>query len=266
VFVIAGHVRSLRRELKVATLLGRGSVVSHRAAAWLLRFEGFARSGPIPVEVSVRAPRSLLVPAGLAITVHRPTPLGPSDVVDVDGIPCTSKPRTLADLGSVVTAEAVLLSLIACHRDGLSLPAVRRVALALHRPGQAGTKTVLQHLDALARAGTVPESWLEELLRRILARPDFPPLVSQFVLRDGRGRTIARFDHAFPEARLAIEGHSRQFHFGPLHESLDEDRDLRVARCGWEILYLGCYADRRPAEVVQAVGDVLAHRLPPPAP
>jgi outer membrane biogenesis lipoprotein LolB len=53
-----------------------------------------------------------------------------------------------------------------------------------------------------------------------------------------------------------LEAHSRQFHFGPSREAADEDRDLRAGGCGWEVVYLGWYAQRRPAEVAELVADV----------
>ena len=47
---------------------------------------------------------------------------------------------------------------------------------------------------------------------------------------------------------------------GPLTEPLDEQRDLRVAACGWELLDLGGYATRSPEAVVRAVAEVVAAR------
>ena len=55
--------------------------------------------------------------------------------------------------------------------------------------------------------------------------------------RDGRLAGI--LDLAFPTLRLGVEAHSRQFHFGRGAEHADEDRDHRLARCGWEVLYVG---------------------------
>ena len=62
-------------------------------------------------------------------------------------------------------------------------------------------------------------------------------------------------------ARLGIEGQSREFHSGPVREAADEDRDLRVAACGWELIYLGWYAQRCPAEVVQQIAEVCQARI-----
>jgi hypothetical protein len=119
---------------------------------------------------------------------------------------------------------------------------------------------VLSIVEDLARGGAVPESWLEEVIRRIIDDSRLPELVPQFTLVDDQQHVVARFDVAFPSVRLAIEGHSRRFHFGPINESLDEDRDLRAARCGWEIVYLGWHATRRPDEVVQVLLDIVKHR------
>jgi len=75
------------------------------------------------------------------------------------------------------------------------------------------------------------------------------------------GFELARFDHAFPDARVAVEAHSKQFHFGPVRQSVDEDRDLRAQRAGWVVVYLGWHVTRRPEEVVEILSDVVAERL-----
>jgi hypothetical protein len=60
--------------------------------------------------------------------------------------------------------------------------------------------------------------------------------------------------------QLGLEAHSRRFHFGPRAGPLDEQRDMRVAACGWELLYLGWYATKRPSEVVGIVSQVVEAR------
>jgi hypothetical protein len=84
--------------------------------------------------------------------------------------------------------------------------------------------------------------------------------VMQHPIVDASGRIIVRTDIGFPSVRLGLEAHSRRFHFGPEAESHDEDRDIAAARCGWELLYLGWYAARRPAEVLEIVKDVVEQR------
>lgn len=57
-----------------------------------------------------------------------------------------------------------------------------------------------------------------------------------------------------------MEAHSRRFHFGPENERIDEDRALRATAVGWELIYLGWYATRRPADVLRVVKQVIEIR------
>lgn len=106
----------------------------------------------------------------------------------------------------------------------------------------------------------MPESWLEELLASCVVDPRLPPVIPQYEIRDACGVLVARTDLGIPAVRLGLEGHSRQFHFGPLQEPLDEQRDLRVAACGWELLYLGWCAAHRPEQVARRVRDMVRAR------
>jgi len=71
---------------------------------------------------------------------------------------------------------------------------------------------------------------------------------------------VARFDLAMPDVRLGLEAHSREFHFGRDAEHRDEDRDHRIAALGWDTLYLGFAATRRPERTIQVVRDVVRAR------
>jgi hypothetical protein len=71
---------------------------------------------------------------------------------------------------------------------------------------------------------------------------------------------VARADLGIPSVKLGLEAHSRRFHFGPIKGRLDEERDLAVAACGWELLSLGWHAAKRPAEVLALVRSVVAAR------
>ncbi len=81
--------------------------------------------------------------------------------------------------------------------------------------------------------------------------PRLPEVVPQYEILDASGRFVARVDLAIPSVRLGLEAHSRRFHFGPEAESLDEQRDVRVAACGWELLYLGWHSTKRPSVVAE---------------
>lgn len=254
---LPGRTSSVHSVARAATFLSPYAIASHRTATALFGFE-LARLGD--VDISLPFDRRQRIPATMSVRVHHTSTLEKRDVVTVAGIPCTSKARTLVDLGAVLTPDEVLRAVISAHRLGLSLRLLRSTALRLHRPGQQGTKVLLQHLDAFDRAGAAPESWFEEVLRRIIDHPALPRIVSQYELHH-KGRFVARFDHAFPDARVAVEAHSKQFHFGPVRQSVDEDRDLRAQRAGWVVVYLGWHVTRRPEEVVEILSDVVAQRL-----
>ena len=108
--------------------------------------------------------------------------------------------------------------------------------------------------------GRVPDSWFEELLALCVADGELGPVVPQYQIRRADGRVVASTDIGRPAVKLGLEAHSRRFHFGPDAEPLDEQRDLAVAACGWELLYLGWHATKRPAEVLELVHDVVAAR------
>jgi hypothetical protein len=137
---------------------------------------------------------------------------------------------------------------------------LRATAERLHRPGQRGTGVLLRLLDAIPCEGAVPDSWFEELLAACVADPSLPAVVAQCPITTADGRIVAKTDLGIPSVKLGLEAHSRQFHFGPTRERLDEERDLAAAACGWELLYLGWYATKRPTEVLTMVKRVVAAR------
>lgn len=201
-----------------------------------------------------------LDPAVSAVT-HHVRPLEPRDLTTIDGIRCTTIDRTLCDLGSVVhDLKQVRRALTSARRRGIDLNDVWASAERLHRPHQSGTGLLMRVLDSVPWEGQLPATWFEELLAVCLTDPSLPPIVTQYEIRDSSGRLVARTDLGIPSVRLGLEAHSRQFHFGPDAEPLDEDRDIAAARCGWELLYLGWYAAKRPADVLQIVKDVVHTR------
>lgn len=247
-----------QRTMMVTLAAGGHAVVSHRSAARLHRLDGFDHAGMAVVEASVsRDYRMQLV----GCVVHHVTPFDPCDITRVDGIWCTTVARTMADLGSVVRDRRLVgRALTAARRRHIDLERLRTTADRLQRPGQSGTGVLIRLLDAIPFEGRVPDSWFEELVGLCLADPSLPKVVPQFSIRDDAGRIVARTDLGIPSVRLGLEAHSRQFHFGPLAEPLDEERDMAAARCGWELLYLGWYATKCPAAVLRVVKEVVRVR------
>jgi hypothetical protein len=243
------------QHLHAATLAASGTVASHRAAARLHRLDGFLRSTVI--EVSVVRPRH---PRLDGVTTHRVARLEPADVTTVDGIPVTSIARTLSDLGAVVADDDVERAFDDALRRGVSDRWVSETHTRGLRPGPSGTGALDRVLKMPDRAGTVPESWRERVTQRLLSHPELQPLVVQHEIRDPERRLIARPDLAVVDAKVGIEYHSDQWHYGPRRGRRDRRRDLAAARVGWELLYLDSSDHPRPVAAVEAVLDVVRTR------
>lgn len=252
---LVGATRTWEQHLMGVTLSSRGrAVASHRCAAALHGLDGFPRS---MVEVSVTRPWRM---RRAGTIVHQTQALDDHDLTTVAGIPVTGVARTLVDLGAVVDGSQVERALDDVRRRGVSLRWIQATAERLHRPGQSGTGVLLALLEAARTEPTVRGSWFERLVEECLRSPDLPPLVRQHRVLDGRGRLAGILDLAFPSLRLGVEAHSRQFHFGRLPEQADEDRDHRLARCGWEVLYVGWQSTKRPADLLALVVETARHR------
>ena len=258
VFVVTGTPSGWHQRLKAATLAGGGhAVASHRSAARLHGLDGFSDLDVVEISVTRRHRWRY---GGEAIA-HHVQALDPCDVLRLDGVACTGLARTLADVGSVCPHPLVVRrALTDARRRGTSLRWIHLTAQRLHRPGQRGSGLLLAQLARIPCDGRVPDSWLEELLALCLSDPALGPVIPQYPIRRADGSIVAKADIGIPAARLGLEGHSRRFHFGPDSEPLDEQRDLAVATCGWELLYLGWYAAQRPAEVLAVVREIVAVR------
>ena len=260
VLAVAGYPPTWEQRLAVVIAASSTRpLVSNGASGRLFRLDGLADARP---ELTVLRPARINRIAAVGIVVHQTAVLDAADRYEIDGLPCTGLARTLVDLGSTESADKVWQALISARRIHRVNPLwLQQTALRVHRPGQTGSGVLLAALRRWSNEGTLPDSWFEELLRRLLDHPDIPQLDRQYVLSNDRGVFVARLDLAIPAARLGLEGHSRRFHFGPIREAADEDRDLRAATVGWEVLYLGWYAQRRPAEVAEIVAQICRLRL-----
>jgi hypothetical protein len=121
ILVVAGSPDTWHQRLSIATAVGNQTVVAgYRAGAALHRFDGHP---PGVLEVVSHVRRSIDLP-GLVVHVSELF----DDVVEIDGIRCTSIARTLADLGSVEPFERVELAFNHAWRTGVSLAWLRSEA------------------------------------------------------------------------------------------------------------------------------------------
>ena len=260
VLVIADGALTWEQQLHALVLgtIGRG-VVSHRSAARLYGFDGFGERSNATLELTV--PTQVRFRPRIASVIHQTDALDPIDVTRVKGFPCVTRERALSELGTVVRGvRPVRKALSSARRKGLDLDRTRATAERLHRPGQRGTGLLIRLLDSIPWEGRLPDTWFEELLALCLVDPTLPEMQFQYPIRDSHGTIVARPDIAFPSVRLGLEAHSRQFHFDEDAQALDEDRDIAAGLCGWELTYLGWYATKRPAAVLQVVKELIAVR------
>ena len=256
VYVASWAPPTWQQLLYIATrVAGGGAVVSHRAAAQLHGIDGFDDG---LVEVTVRKGRRIRLDG---CTTHQTTlDWTPGDLLDIDGVRCTSLARTLVDLPVVVELSMMERALDDFERRGLSLDWLEQTAHRLHRPGQRGTRFILGEVERRRRAGRVRGSWFEKLVEVCLASAWMPPIVRQHEVRDADGDLIARLDLAVPLVRLGIEAHSRQFHAGPAQQRIDERRDTRLAMVGWDVQYVGWSDTMTPEALLRSTETIVARR------
>ena len=257
VLVVRGAPPTWHQRLYVATLAWDGAgVAGFRSAAALHRFDGYS-SGPV----------ELLLPSGrrqhLEGVIHHRGPMGDEhslDFTDVDRIRCTGVARTLCDLGSVDPRERVRMAFESAWRDGYSLTWMRQTAERLHRPGQRGTGVLLRLLDSVETRLIPTESALEVVVETALA--GVHGVVRQFSIFDPAGRFVARTDFAIPELKIAIEAHSRRFHFGPERAHHDSLREAQMQAEGWIVRYV-THAQARNSRVLgRSIQALVAARRP----
>ena len=237
------------RYMAAVLTCGPGAALSHRSAADLLGLRATARAR---IDVTALSHRCVD-----GVDVHRSTTLLPSDVTEVDGIPCTTIARTLLDLAGVVPmaqleralnqAEAMnvlnlstLLDQIA--RNGTTAAAAKlRQALELYDPGQAPT-----------------DSDLEDEFLTLIRAADVPAPERQVYIELDDGEEPIRADFVWRAQRLVLETDGRQFHATRRAFETDRRRDQRLTRAGWRVVRVTWRQLRDdPASVVRLVADLL---------
>ena len=205
VYVVGGAPETRHRDVLAACMAsGPEATASHRAAAWVWRSEGFTASTPVEIVVPEgRGPRAK------GVILHRTRRLDPVDRTVWQGIPVTTRERTLIDLGAVVRPWMVETALNHYLRTGGTL---RKLELRLDAIGGRGCRGagVLRELLTRPEGGRPLGSALEVLYRRLVVDAGMWPGVAQYevTLRDGR-RIFIGFRQAtstclnWPDGRVA---------------------------------------------------------------
>lgn len=216
-----------RTRLRAALLAcGPSAVLSHRSAAVLHRFDGIGRARPELTVCDTTKPK--LADA----TVHRTDRLEPPDRCLVEGLPATSRARTLLDLGAVAPFEVVEhAAQVAIIEKLVSLRELVAVVDRLGGPGRRGTaalRAFLRHSVPDDRLASMLEHDLLELIGR--AGVPMPQLQYRVVCADGR---VVVLDFAWPEFAIAIEADGHRWHATRTQLEHDLARRRSIVASGW---------------------------------
>lgn len=219
---------------------GDGALLCGRAGAHLL---GLVKGSAPQPEVITRTQRRIE-----GVTTHRTRSLDARDATAVRGIPVTTVPRTLVDIASVLSLDALAR---ACHEAGVrygTTPKAVEDVLA-RRPNSPGTKKLRQviHGDVHVTLSKLEAHFLELLRNENLPLP--------ITNKPAGGR---RVDCRWPEHRLTVELDGYQFH-NSRHSWEQDRRREREARARGDDFRRYTYGDvfERPALMLAELGSVL---------
>ena len=236
VYRVAAAPSTWQQAALAACLAGpHDAVTAYLTAAALYRWA----DPPNPPQILVGPTRSTRSPLAM---VHR----GVIERIDrtiVGVIPATMPARTLVDVASVVDRPTLVD--IADNALCSKLVTASSVVAALERAGRKPNRRLLSLLDdwdPVIRPGSPAEMRALRLLRQW----GFGTPAMQHVIRDERGRFVAKVDLAWVRERIAGEYDSQRFH-GETRWGRDEPRYAAIERAGWWPVTID-KADLRPGE------------------
>lgn len=241
------------RVLGFVLAAGPDALASHRCAAALWGFEGFARGTP---ELSV--PRGQRFRRAGA-RVHESTDLDRAGRRVRDGIPVTDPARTLLDVARRVSDDRLLRAIESARRLHLTTWSGVVVTLAKHaRRGRPGIQRLRRVIAANIHREEITDSDFELLVLALLVEHGLPEPVVHHVLLGPDGRHLAEVDLAYPALRIAIEldggDHQRRDVF-----ERDRPRQNGIVLEGWIVLRFTWEAFvNRPHEIVESVRSAVA--------
>jgi hypothetical protein len=266
--VRAGQWRAVTRSVLAPTTLPITPGV--RDLAVHLTAPGSVMAGPSAArswELPIRDGRPCLVVAPHAhprvegtILIYETLDRG--DVRIRDGVPVTSRPRTIVDcLRLLPEPDALGLLDRALQRDWIRLDELTERVRQL--AGQRGVPRLVRLVRAVA-GGT--RSAGERLLGDLLAGAGIVGWAFNVAIGDVRG-PIGIGDVVFRDSRVVIEVDGWAFHVTPDRFQRDRERQNRLVAAGWTVLrFTWRDLTERPDDVISTVASILNRRdLAPPA-
>jgi hypothetical protein len=191
----------------------------------------------------------------LIITRDETLPAG--EATTVNGIPVTSPPRTVFDLGRRSGLENTVIRIDALARaTGVTVREVEALADA-HR-GAHGIKQLRRALRLIDAGAESPQETRTRLLviAAGLPRPD-----TQIEVLDDWGGVLARIDMGWPQVKVGIEYDGSQRWTDSRIRTNDIDRSVELQRRGWILIRVSADLLRyRPDVVISRVREALRSR------
>lgn len=245
-------MRAPQDRIRAAVGVLPSAVVSHESAAEIHRI-GKVGTGKAVVSVHTRTTHEFP-----GVIVHRNHDLAAAHVVEITDLPVTTIPRTLVDLGAVVTSRqlrSIVDDLIAERRVTVDELGVTFDEVA--RKGKPGIKTMRRILEERGSGPAANATTLERRGLRVLLDGGLPEPTTEYPIPWDRKR---RFDAAYPPERVGIEWDSRRWHGLIDAFERDRQRDRAALLHGWSVFRF-TWADvtERPGNVVDTIRIAL-HR------
>lgn len=233
VYCLLGTPRSWWRDQSAACKWTRG-VAARRAAGHLWQLPGCEQP---PIEV-LTTHHNVIPHSG--VIVHRTKRLPDEQMVVVRNIPCTSIERTLMDLcGHFGDRRGSAIALDAALRRGLTtLGALDHCLYRTARRGRNGCGVLRKLVQSRTRTTVPPHSPLETVIFDVIEKSHLKMPRLQHTIRDSNGNFVARPDFVYLEAKLIVQGHSKEWHWGQTAESKDLDQHNRLSALGFRIIYV----------------------------
>jgi hypothetical protein len=248
-----GTPETFRQRVEAARLAVGDQAVAARRTAGALHELHPARE----IEVMTCAARQNR-PRGF--TVIRTNHLPDDHVVPVHGIPTTSVPRTILDLGGVLAEQSVLrIAKDAIRLGKSSEPVLEEVFRDACRPGRPGSAIARRLLGKLEVNEVITESELEESMFETIRQAGFPRPARQLRVYDG-DIFVARPDGAYKELMIALEADGYEWHTAKPEWLRDRGRSNYLVSLGWVVLHYTWDDHDRPAQFLRALEKTIEVR------
>lgn len=203
---------------------GRRATVAGLSAAVLLGSKWVPADRPAEL---IRAHHD--APPGI---VSHKDEIADDEVVDVNGISCTTAVRTAFDLGRWLPFEQGLIRVDALlNATGVTPDEV--CELAVRYPGSRNIRRLRRVLELADRGAESPQ---ETRLRLALIRGGLPRPVTQIPVRNVHGRVVRRIDMGWPRWKVGVEYDGEQHWIDAEKHAGDIDRLEFLAGLGWRII------------------------------